>query len=115
MPRTHVVSAGARWLSARQSRQREPAPTARPWIERLGWFAGISAMESRLFDRESFFTDQLPAGILFEGGYGYRALPPWLGRTWRVIAAILDACVLITAPFGAVRLFRLARGPALLA
>jgi 4-amino-4-deoxy-L-arabinose transferase-like glycosyltransferase len=69
----------------------------------------------RLFDRESFFTDQLPGGIIFAGEYGYRSLPSWLGTTWRVFATILYAAVLITAPFGAVRLFRLARGPAVLA
>jgi 4-amino-4-deoxy-L-arabinose transferase-like glycosyltransferase len=69
----------------------------------------------RLFDRESFFTDQLPGGILFDQGRGYRDMPPWLGTTWRVFATILYAGVLITAPFGAARLFRLARGPAILA
>jgi 4-amino-4-deoxy-L-arabinose transferase-like glycosyltransferase len=69
----------------------------------------------RLFDRESFFTDQLPGGILFAQGRGYRDVPSWLGTTWRVFATILYAGVLITAPFGAARLFRLARGPAILA
>jgi len=69
----------------------------------------------RLFDRESFFADQLPGGILFNGGFGYRGLPPWLGVAWRLFATLLYAGVLVTAPFGAVHLFRHARGPAMLA
>ena len=62
----------------------------------------------RLFDRDSFFTDQLPGGAIVAQGYGCVAAPARLARALRLAAWGLYAVVLVGASFG---LARVARAP----
>lgn len=62
----------------------------------------------RLFDRDSFFTDQLPGGAIVAQGYGSVAAPARLARALRLAAWGLYAVVLVGASFG---LARVARAP----
>lgn len=64
----------------------------------------------RLFDRESYFTAALPPrGSRFLAGEGYRAAPDWLARLLGAGEVGLYCALLITAPFGLVRLVRTRR------
>lgn len=61
----------------------------------------------RLFDRESYFTAALPpAGSRYLAGEGYRAAPPWLARLLGGAEIGLYCAILLSAPFGLVRLLR---------
>lgn len=62
----------------------------------------------RLFDRDSFFTDQLPGGAITAQGYGCVAAPASLSQALRLAAWGMYALVLVGAAFG---LARVARAP----
>jgi hypothetical protein len=60
----------------------------------------------RLFDKDSFFTDQLPGSGIEAPDFGYRALSmagAWAPRLWAYTVYLL---ILILAPFGFIRLWR---------
>ncbi len=57
----------------------------------------------RLFDRDSFFTDQLPGGAIVVSGYGYRGVPPWTVGLLRFTGVAVYVLVLLGALFGIAR------------
>lgn len=73
-------------------------------VEREGWTAllvrQLERQPFRLFDRRSFFTDQLPGGALALRGYGYRAVPPALAAALRLWSYLLYTAVLASAGVG---------------
>lgn len=54
----------------------------------------------RLFDKESFFTDQLPGGVQAERGKGYVAPPPVIAGALRYLSYGLYALILVGAAVG---------------
>jgi len=58
----------------------------------------------RLFDKDSFFTNQLPRGAIAALGGGYASVPDWLAAVFRAWGATIYAAVLVAAPFGFVAL-----------
>lgn len=54
----------------------------------------------RLFDRETFLTDQLPGGVIFERGHGYRQRPAWLTEGLRGLSYALYALLLVAGCLG---------------
>lgn len=55
----------------------------------------------RLFDQETFFTDQLPPdGVIFQRGRGYRQRPGWLTDGLRGLSYGLYALLLVSGFFG---------------
>ena len=66
----------------------------------------------RLFDKDSFFTDQLPGGAIATQGYGYAGSQTRLATLLRLWSYLLYALTLAAAGLGLARLSPLAR-PAL--
>jgi 4-amino-4-deoxy-L-arabinose transferase-like glycosyltransferase len=62
--------------------------------------AQLGRQPFRLFDKDSFFTDQLPGGALAAQGYGYRGVPPALATALRLWSYALYAAVLAAAGLG---------------
>lgn len=60
----------------------------------------------RLFDHDSFVTDQLPGGAIASQGYGYVAAPPGPALVLRLLAYGFHALVLAAAAFGLLRVVR---------
>jgi 4-amino-4-deoxy-L-arabinose transferase-like glycosyltransferase len=54
----------------------------------------------RLFDKDSFFTDQLPGSGVDAPGFGYRSLGPLQAAAIRSWAYAIYLTVLVLAPFG---------------
>ncbi len=82
----------------------------RAFVEERGLWsilrAQIGRQYFRLFDKDSFFTDQLPGSGIEAEGFGYRALTPWQASALRVWAYALHALVILLAPFGALAVWR---------
>lgn len=57
----------------------------------------------RLFDRESFFTDQLPGGAIVAEGHGYRNAPAWLAAPVRAAGIAVYVAILLAAVLGIAR------------
>lgn len=72
-------------------------------VDDIGWsgFLGrqFPKQYHRLFDRDSYFTDQLPGGVIAQRGQGYRSPPPIVARLARTtshglyLGLLLLACV----------------------
>ena len=62
--------------------------------------AQLSRQYFRLFDKESFVTDQLPGGAISQQGYGYRGTPGPLAALLRAWSYALYALVLLAAALG---------------
>ncbi len=60
----------------------------------------------RLFDRDSFFSDQLPGGAIAAQGYGYVAAPAGPALALRLLGLLAWTATLVAAAFGLVRLLR---------
>jgi hypothetical protein len=63
----------------------------------------IERQPFRLFDRESFFTDQLPGGAIVAEGHGYRDVPAGLAAPLRVAAIAIYVAILLAAVVGIAR------------
>lgn len=76
----------------------------RALVEERGWPALLAAQLARqpfrLFEKNSFFTDQLPGGALPAMGFGYRGVPPILAATLRGWSYLLYGAVLALAGWG---------------
>ncbi len=91
-------------------------------IERLlderGWPAVLRAQVGRqyrrLLHRDSFFTDQLPGGLIHARGGGYPSVPAWATEAWRWTHYLTYGAVLLAAPFGLAAGLAQRRGWALL-
>ncbi len=57
----------------------------------------------RLFDRNSFFTDQLPGGAISAQGRGYRGVPAGLAASLRTWGIAIYAVTLLAGVFGIAR------------
>lgn len=75
------------------------------WRER-GWLqllaSQIGRQYFRLFDKDSFLTDQLPGGTLAARGWGYRETPAAVSLALRVGSYGLYAAILVGAVMGIV-------------
>jgi hypothetical protein len=60
----------------------------------------LSRQYFRLFDKDSFFTNQLPDGAIRVQGYGYAAAPPLFAATLRAWAYAFHALVICLACAG---------------
>lgn len=80
----------------------------RALVEERGWPALLAAQLGRqpfrLFDKDSFFTDQLPGGALAARGFGYRDVPPALAAVLRGWSYLLYGAVLALAGWGFFRI-----------
>ncbi len=63
----------------------------------------IERQPFRLFDRESFFTDQLPGGAIVAQDHGYRDVPPGLAAFLRTAGISIYAAILLAAVVGIAR------------
>lgn len=63
----------------------------------------------RLFDKDSFFTDQLPGGVIAASGVGYRQTPAGVTRVLRVWSYGLYALILVGTVAGTALFPRQAR------
>ncbi|MEP7013167.1 MAG: hypothetical protein ABJC13_22840 [Acidobacteriota bacterium] len=63
----------------------------------------IERQPFRLFDRESFFTDQLPGGAIVAQDHGYRGVPPGLAAFLRLAGISIYAAILLAALVGIAR------------
>lgn len=63
----------------------------------------VTRQPFRLFDRASFFTDQLPGGAIFIQGRGYRDVPAWLAAPLNAASVAIYAAILIAAVVGIAR------------
>jgi 4-amino-4-deoxy-L-arabinose transferase-like glycosyltransferase len=70
----------------------------RGWAHVLG--AQLARQYFRLLDKDSFVTDQLPAGAIARQDYGYRGTPPVLAALIRAWSYLLYAAVLVAAALG---------------
>ena len=57
----------------------------------------------RLFDRDSFFTDQLPGGAIVAEGHGYRDVPTGLAAPLRAGSIAIYVAILLAAVVGIAR------------
>ncbi len=62
--------------------------------------AQVSRQYFRLFDKDSYLTDQLPGGALHGPGRGYQQTPPWLARWIRWLSYASYAALLVMASWG---------------
>lgn len=73
-------------------------------VEERGWPALLAAQLERqpfrLFDKDSFFTDQLPGGAISALGFGYRDVPPALAAVLRGGCYLFYGAVLALAGWG---------------
>ncbi len=83
-----------------------------------GWFATLRSQVARqyrrLLHRDSFFTDQLPGGLIHARGGGYPRAPAWIVGGLRWAHYLSYAAVLLAAPFGFAALWAQRRPWALL-
>ncbi len=98
-----------RWLASGSSlKQRNAASESR--IRELVAHRGLPAILAgqlgkqyfRLFDKDSFLTDQLPGGAIAARGYGYVGPPRAIASGLRGIAVAAGICILVTAAAGLV-------------
>ena len=65
----------------------------------------ISLQPFRLFDRHTYFSQQLPGGVIEQWGrQGYVHTPPWISQSLTLFSFSLYALILVTACFGGVLL-----------
>lgn len=60
----------------------------------------------RLFDRDSFFSDQLPGGAIAAQGYGYVAAPRGAALALRLLGLLAFTATLVAAALGLARVVR---------
>jgi 4-amino-4-deoxy-L-arabinose transferase-like glycosyltransferase len=82
----------------------------RAFVDERGVWAVLRAQAGRqyfrLFDRDSFFTDQLPGSPIAEDGFGYRGLSAVQASWFRAWAFTIYAVVLLLAPYGVLVVWR---------
>ncbi len=73
-------------------------------IAERGWLAvlrdQLGRQYRRLLHRDSFFTDQLPGGLIHAAGRGYPRPPAWIAESLRWAHYLSYGAVLLAAPFG---------------
>jgi len=63
----------------------------------------IERQPFRLFDRASFFTDQLPGGAIVAEGHGYRDVSPGLAASLNALGVAIYVAILLAAVLGIAR------------